>query len=249
MKEEECVMEERVSRGTPCGRERASFFFLSPLSKLVLLTGPLCWTWYSLVDTHSLSHTVESAQPGPGRAGISYLRRGQGRIIDQDPARGGVCVLRVRRRCGRCLLAATGDLLLDLGPVGWPSWLQRALKQPTRSKFHPHGRETRWQLLLLALVLLMPELLERGRTRMTLLLLKEALLCYRSGSSFCCNCNETARGKGGNGGRGAAVGIYQAAKKRGTLQQYWPNRTNQSNHTAMNQSIPVYFADDNKRKE
>lgn len=34
--------------------------------------------------------------------------------------------------------------LLDLGPVGWPSWLQRALKQPTRSKFHPHGRETRW---------------------------------------------------------------------------------------------------------
>jgi len=126
-------------------RQRAGeLFFSLSLVQAGAANWPSLLDLDSLVDTHSLSHTVESAQPGPGRAGISYLRRGQGRIIDQDPARGGVCVLRVRRRCGRCLLAATGDLLLDLGPVGWPSWLQRALRQPTRSKFHPHGRETRW---------------------------------------------------------------------------------------------------------
>jgi len=71
--------------------------------------------------------------------------------------------------------------------------------------------------------LLVLELFGEGSHQMTLLL-KEALLRYRSGYSFCCNCNETARGKGGNKGQGAAVGIYQAAKKGGTLQQYWPNR-------------------------
>lgn len=89
MKEEECVMEEKSqSRDAVRQTKRASFFFLSPLSELVLAN------WPSLLDTHLVcSHTVESAQPGPGRAGISYLRRGQGRIIDQDPARGGVCVL------------------------------------------------------------------------------------------------------------------------------------------------------------
>lgn len=55
---------------------------------------------------------------------------------------------------------------------------------------------------------------EGSHQKMTLLLLKEALLCYRSRCFFCCSCIETARSKGGNGGRGAAVGIYQTAKKK-----------------------------------
>lgn len=63
-------MEEKSQyAGRRAAESGRAFFFLSPLSELVLLTGPLCWTWDSLVDTHSLSHTVESAQPGTGSRG------------------------------------------------------------------------------------------------------------------------------------------------------------------------------------
>lgn len=41
---------------------------------------------------------------------------------------------------------------------------------------------------------------EGSHQKMTLLLFKEALLCYRSRCFFCCSCNETARGKGGQSG-------------------------------------------------
>lgn len=47
MKEEECVMEEKSqSRDAVRQTKRASFFFLSPLSELVLAN------WPSLLDTH-----------------------------------------------------------------------------------------------------------------------------------------------------------------------------------------------------
>lgn len=35
--------------------------------------------------------------------------------------------------------------VLDLRPVGWPAWYERALELPTRRKFHPHEQaDERW---------------------------------------------------------------------------------------------------------
>lgn len=159
-------MEEKSqSRDAVRQTKRASFFFLSPLSELVLAN------WPSLLDTHLVcSHTVESAQPGPGRAGISYLRRGQGRIIDQDPARGACvyCCVCVRRRCGRCLFGGHRRSLAR----SRARWLAKLASKgaETAHKVKIPPTRTRNQmvrvLVAAAAMALLPELLlERGRTR------------------------------------------------------------------------------------
>lgn len=72
--------------------------------------------------------------------------------------------------------------VLDLRPVGWPAWYQRALELPTRTKIPPTraSRRTpeRWSAGAL-------ELEGEGLGLAKVTLLGQTTLCYRgSGSSF-----------------------------------------------------------------
>lgn len=148
-----------------------------------------------------------------------------------DPARGGVCVLCV---CETSMWALPfwrpqAISLLDLGPVGWPSWLQKGAETAHKVKIPP--TRTRNQMVRVPSCCCFCWRCRSSCWRgvapeMTLLLLlKEALQCYRSRCFFCCSRNETARGKGGQWGtRSSGRDISDSQEKRGTLQQYWPNR-------------------------
>lgn len=74
MKEEECVMEEKSqSRDAVRQTKRASFFFLSPLSELVLAN------WPSLLDTHLSAHTLLSLH-SLDRVARGLVTLGEGKV-------------------------------------------------------------------------------------------------------------------------------------------------------------------------
>lgn len=103
------------------------------------------------------------------------------------------CCVCVRRRCGRCLFGGHRRSLARSRARWLAKLASKGAETAHKVKIPPTRTRNQMVRVLVAVAAGAAGALagEGSHQKMTL------LLCYRSRCSFCCSCNETTRGKGG----------------------------------------------------